>query len=540
MKHSGAVPGLSVNGTHLALPSDPSQRLSVVLRQAPGLRGTKVGCDAGDCGACTVLLDGAPVCACMTPAAQAIGREVTTVEGLSHDGISALQAAFLRHGAAQCGICTPGMLMAAVALLDRTPNPSRAEAEEAIGGVLCRCTGYQKIIDAICDVGSAELEPLPTGPAVGASFPRLDGVPKVLGTEIFGADLVPDGGLSVRAIRSPYPHADFGFGDLAAWSEKLGVQVLTAADIAGRNRFGVIPGFEDQPALAEMTARFLGEAIALVVGPPDIVDGLDLSDFPVTWSEAAPLLSPEAAKTGGALHAERDGNLLIRGFVTSGDPDGALEAAQHVAEASMETAYVEHAYIEPEAGVAWMDGETLVIQACTQAPVMDRDETAAVLGLEKERVRVIPAAAGGGFGSKLDLSLQPLIGLAALRTGKPCRMVYTRRESMQSTTKRHAGSMTLKAGVDDAGRIKGFVFDGDFNTGAYSSWGPTVANRVPVHASGPYLTPDYRAEARAIHTHGPVSGAFRGFGVPQAAILQERVYDQLADAAGIDLSLIHI
>ena len=534
MKHSTAAPTLSVNGATLALPADPSQRLSTALREIPDLRGTKVGCDAGDCGACTVLLDGAPVCACMTPVAQAIGREVTTVEGLSADGISALQAAFLRHGAAQCGICTPGMLMAAVALLEREPHPSRAAAEEAIGGVLCRCTGYQKIIDAICDVDGAEVPAPPTGPAVGASFPRLDGAPKVLGTEVFGADHVPEGCLSVRAIRSPHPHAAFAFGDVQVWAEALGLRVFTADDIPGRNQFGVIPGFEDQPVLAASSTLFEGEAVALVVGPPEVVDALDLADFPITWDPVDPLMTTDAAKTGDRLHSGREGNLLIRGFVTTGDPDGALAEAAHVAEATMETAFVEHAYIEPEAGVAWMDGETLVLQACTQAPIMDRNETAVVLGLPKERVRIVPAAAGGGFGAKIDLSVQPLIGLAAIKTGKPCRMVFSRKESMQSTTKRHPGKMVLKAGVDGDGLIKGFVFDGEFNTGAYASWGPTVANRVPVHASGPYKTPDYRAEARAIHPHGPVSGAFRGFGVPQAAILQERVYDQLAEAAGID------
>lgn len=221
-----------------------------------------------------------------------------------------------------------------------------------------------------------------------------------------------------------------------------------------------------------------------------------------------------------------------------GDVEAALEAAltgaAHLAEAEIETPYVEHAYIEPEAGAAWTEGDTLVIRACTQAPVMDRDSTAEVLGLPPERVRVVPAAAGGGFGAKLDLSGQPLIGLVALKTGQPARMVWSRRESMAASTKRHPGQMRGRAGIDAGGRITGLAFDGDFNTGAYSSWGPTVAVRVPVHASGPYLTPNYRAEARAVHTNGPSAGAFRGFGVPQAAILQETLYEDLALAAGID------
>jgi CO/xanthine dehydrogenase Mo-binding subunit len=165
---------------------------------------------------------------------------------------------------------------------------------------------------------------------------------------------------------------------------------------------------------------------------------------------------------------------------------------------------------------------------------MDRDETAAILALPPERVRIIPSAVGGGFGSKLDVSLQPLLGLVTLRTGRPARMTYTRAESMASTTKRHPATMTVRAGCDAEGRLTALDFEGLFDTGAYASWGPTVANRVPVHATGPYRVPAVLARARAIHTHNPVSGAFRGFGVPQATVAVESLYDRLADAAGID------
>jgi CO/xanthine dehydrogenase Mo-binding subunit len=220
--------------------------------------------------------------------------------------------------------------------------------------------------------------------------------------------------------------------------------------------------------------------------------------------------------------------------VERGDADAALAASHVVASGEIETAYVEHAYIEPEAGFAAMEGDVLVITACTQSPFMDRDDTARVLGLAPEKVRIVPTATGGGFGSKLDLSVQPLIGLVALKTGRPAALTYTRAESMMSTTKRHPGSMRATIGADADGRITGMVFDGDFNTGAYASWGPTVAVRVPVHASGPYFTPHYRATGRAIHTNGPVSGAFRGFGVPQAAIMQETLYDDLAVKLGVD------
>ncbi|MEI4484583.1 molybdopterin cofactor-binding domain-containing protein [Frigidibacter sp. MR17.14] len=532
------VPMLTVNGTARPVTGDPRRRLSEVLREDLGLTGTKVGCDAGDCGACTVLVDGAPVCACLTAAGQVTGARITTVEGLAEDGgLSRLQASFLRHGAAQCGICTPGMLMAASALLAATPRPSRAEAEAALGGVLCRCTGYAKIIAAVCDAhrdDMPETAPAP-GTAVGARVRRLDGTPKVTGTDSFGADDSPEGALLLVAVRSPHFHARFTFGDLAGFAARPGVAgVWTAADIPGVNRFGVIPAFADQPALAEGTARLRGEAVALVAFEPGIEP--DVSAFPVAWEVLPHELDPEAAATEGAalVHTDRPGNHLTQGFVKRGDAAAALAASAHVAEARFETAFVEHAYIEPEAGSAWMEGETLVIRACTQAPVMDQEETAKILGLPKARVRIIPSAVGGGFGSKLDVSLQPYLGLVTLATGRSTRMTYTRWESMTSTTKRHPARISVRIGCDAQGRITALDFDGIFDTGVYASWGPTVANRVPVHATGPYRTPAVLARARAIHTNGPSAGAFRGFGVPQSAIAQELLYDRLAAATGID------
>lgn len=529
-----------VNDNPVAVEVPPTARLSAVLRDQLGLIGTKVGCDAGDCGACTVSIDGELACACLVPAASAEGTEVRTVEGLANGAISALQASFLRHGAAQCGICTPGFLVAAARLLEDNPRPDEQTVKDALGGVLCRCTGYRKIIAAVMDVGSnaptAPEFPPKAGNAVGSSPSRLDGLPKVLGTDRFGADSFPADALFAHVVRSPHWHAGFTFGDLDSFvAERPGlVAVYTSRDIPGINAFGVIPPFADQPALAEGFARFRGEAVAIVVGEKDAVAALDPADFPIEWEVRDHALTVAEAKSTAPLHEKRPGNLMTQGKVLRGDAEGALASSKVTARGRIETGYVEHAYIEPEAGFAWMDGDTLVIQACTQAPMMDRDDTARVLGLPPEKVRILPTATGGGFGSKLDLSLQPLIGLAAMKTGRPVALAYTRAESMMSTTKRHPAEMEATIGADAEGRITGMVFDGDFNTGAYASWGPTVATRVPVHASGPYFTPNYRAVARGIHTHGPVSGAFRGFGVPQAAIMQETLYDELADKLGMD------
>jgi len=459
---------------------------------------------------------------------------------LPEAGFERLQAAFLAYGAAQCGICTPGMLMAASALLTEFPHPKFEQVQHALGGVLCRCTGYSKIIKAVMHTN----DPLPeqqeetAGSSVGRSVIRLDGKAKVAGTEIFGADVWPKGYLAVRAVRSPHFHAAFEFGDFASWqATNPGIEmVLIAKDIEGINAFGTIPPFADQPALAPSPTRMRGEAIALVVGQPNVVAALDLNEFPVRWQELPHVLTSDQALAQGApqLHKTRPQNILTKGVVRTGSAPQALKTSAYTADITLTTAYVEHAYIEPEAGIAWMDGKVLNIQACTQAPVMDQIETAKVLGLEIENLRIIPSATGGGFGAKLDLSVQPLIGLAALKTGKPCRMVFDRAESMQSTTKRHPSQARAQAGCDADGKITALLYRGDFNTGAYASWGPTVAGRVPVHASGPYKTPNYDATARAVHTNGPSSGAFRGFGVPQAAIAQEILYDDLALASGID------
>jgi aldehyde oxidoreductase len=539
---SATLLAFSVNGRQVEVQASPLTRLSRVLRDHLGLTGTKVGCDAGDCGACTVLLDGEPVCSCLVAAGQAAGCEVVTVEELAqrpplHDR---LQKSFLAHGAAQCGACTPGMLVAATALLETNQTPSEVEVMDAIGGVLCRCTGYRKIINAIRNACTEEqVAELPeAAAAVGKRIVRLDGKKKVEGTEIFGADETQPGALGVRVLRSPHHRARFTFGDLDEFVRtNPGVcAVFTAKDVPGEDCYGVIARFADQPVFAHSEARFRGEAVAAIAGAASALEALDLARFPVKWTEFPPLKTVADALAANAprIHAHREGNLLVGGRVACGDVEKALAEADFVVEGEYDTGFVEHACIEPEAGFARRVGDTIEIQACTQSPYLDRDDLAKILGLAPEKVRIIPTAVGGGFGTKLDLSVQPFVALAAWKLNRPVRLVYSRTESIISTTKRHPAHIRLRAGATRDGKITALDFSADFNTGAYSSWGPTVAARVPVHASGPYRVPNYRAVTRAIHTNLVPAGAFRGFGVPQTAIAQEQLYDDLADRVGMD------
>jgi aldehyde oxidoreductase len=533
----------SLNGEVRGIQSDPRSRLSSVLREEFHLMGTKVGCDAGDCGACTVLLNGQPVCACLTAVGQLNGTKVETIEGLreSSPTFERLQESFLQHGAAQCGICTPGMLVSSVALLKENPHPSEAQVLDALGGVLCRCTGYRKIVSAVLEANQISPQPVTMadghGP-VGQRVARLDGRKKVMGQEVFGADEWPEDSLVLRVVRSPHHRAEFSFGDLHAFQKAhSGVHgIFTARDVPGRNCFGVIPKFVDQPVFAESEARFLGEAVAAVVGDREIIVALDLSQFPVKWNPLPALSLPEDALKPGApvVHASRPDNILVGGRVVRGNVDDAFATADVTVEAEFETGFIEHAYIEPEAGFARRVGDRIEVQACTQAPYNDLKDIAAILGIPESSVRIIPTAVGGGFGSKLDLSLQPFLVVAAWHLRRPVRMVYSRPESIRSTTKRHPSKISCRAGATSDGKLVAMDFVADFNTGAYASWGPTVAARVPIHASGPYKVPNFRAITRAIHTHLVPAGAFRGFGVPQGTIAQEQLYDELAEKVGVD------
>ena len=293
------------------------------------------------------------------------------------------------------------MLMAAQDLLARKSRPSRSEVEDALGGVLCRCTGYSKIVDAVMDAASAaELPTVEAGAAVGARLARVDGMAKVTGTDRFGADAVPPDALWIRVIRSPHARARFTVGDLGGLRRRL-TAVLTAGDVPF-NGFGIYPDIKDQPVLADGLVRYRGEAVLALVGARQEVLAIRDQDLPIDWVPESPIFGVDAATAPGAplVQADKPRNLLLEGGVLSGDPSAAFAACAAVAEGTFETAFVEHGYIEPEAGWARRVGDRIEIHASTQTPYMDRDEVASVMRLRPDQVRIVPTSCGGGFGGK--------------------------------------------------------------------------------------------------------------------------------------------
>ncbi|NQV60648.1 MAG: molybdopterin-dependent oxidoreductase, partial [Alphaproteobacteria bacterium] len=529
-----------LNGQRREVRLPPMARLSETLREEFGYTGVKVGCDAGDCGACTVLLDGRQVCACLVPTARIDGAMVVSVEGMMANGfLSRVQHAFLRHGAVQCGACIPGMLAAATDIAATHQHPTRQDVLDGLGGVLCRCTGYETIVAAVLDAGRepAVIE-VGDGPAVGANLPRADALEKLTGTASFGADGIPGNALWLRAVRSPHPAATFTIGDLSPLYQRHPglIKVLVAADVPGNKCYGIYPDLKDQPVFADGLVRYRGEAVLALVGKKEALADIADDELPIAYEPLAPVTGLDQAMADGArqLHDNRPDNLLIAAGLEKGEGAGALAQCAYTAAGQWQTGFVEHAYIEPEAGFAQRRGDRLEIHVSTQTPYMDRDEVALIMGLTPGQVRIVPTVCGGGFGGKLDQSVQPMLAVAAWSLDRPVACVYTRPESMAASTKRHPARIAARFGCDQEGRLLAAEMTADFDTGAYASWGPTVAGRVPVHGSGPYKIPHVSIKAQAILTNAPPSGAFRGFGVPQIALAHEALIDDLAAQAGLD------
>ena len=511
------------------------------LRDDLRLTSVKDGCSEGACGTCTILVDGRALRACVLTTRRAAGRHIVTVEGLSPAEQEAFVYAFGAVGAVQCGFCIPGMVLAGKALLDREPNPSLSQIKKAIRGNVCRCTGYQKIIQAIALAGAilrgeASVDPsLEAGArfGVGDGAFRADVREKVLGRGTYCDDLYLEGMVHASAVRSRYPRARVRKIDAAKALALPGVLcVLTAGDVPN-NKVGHIQQDWDVMIAPGDITRCVGDALCLVVAEDEETLKRAKELVEVDYEPLEPVRDVHEAMAPGAPALHPGGNLCQARHVTRGNARAALTRSRYVVSHSFRTPFTEHAFLEPECAVAFPYRDGVKVYSGDQGVYDTRKEIAIMLGWAPERIVVENKLVGGGFGGKEDVSVQHLAALAALKVQRPVKVKFSRQESIHFHPKRHAMEATFTLGCDANGMFTGLDCEIYFDTGAYASLCGPVLERACTHSVGPYCYQNTDIRGYGYYTNNPPAGAFRGFGVCQSAFALECCINLLAEQAGL-------
>jgi CO/xanthine dehydrogenase Mo-binding subunit/aerobic-type carbon monoxide dehydrogenase small subunit (CoxS/CutS family) len=536
---------LTVNGEQIEARVDPGMSLLTFLREELGLTGAKDGCSEGMCGACMVIVDGRARQACVLNMNRVQGCRVETIESLSDgDHLHPLQYAMVREGAIQCGFCTPGLVMAAKALLDSNPDPSEEEIKAALRRNVCRCTGYRPIATAVQKAARMLREGVRAVPAiqlfpaddqvVGKAVARVDGVDKVTGRLRYSADLKVEGMLHAKVLRAAYPHARLVSLDCKVAESAPGVvAVLTARDVPGRNRFGIIR--KDQPVLAEEKVRYLGEPVAAVYAESEKEAEAALALIQVEYELLPVIENPQQALAEEAVRVHEEGNLTCHIPIRKGDVEQGFAQADVIVEGEYFTPTVEHGYLEPEAGLA-EPGEdaNVTVYVGSQSSIHDQEDIAAALDLPLEKVRVVHMPMGGGFGGKEDITVQIIAALGAIKTGRPVKFVWTRGESLLASGKRHAEWLRYRTGATREGKLVAAEIEIYGDGGAYASATDAVLFRSAAFSCGPYSVPNVKTDVYGTFTNNPPGCAFRGFGNPQVTFAAEIQMDRLAEALGMN------
>jgi len=556
---------MTLNGKPVEIDAPESRYLSEVLRDDLGLTGTKIGCNEAECGICTVLVDGIPVSSCVYPAFKAQGASVETIESLSSRGpLHPLQQAFLDHGAVQCGICTSGMIMTAKALVDdKGAALTEDDVSAALKDTYCRCTGYHSIVRAIMQAAGHDIAPSipltrPASAAIGQARPNPNARAKIEGSARFTDDYDFPGTLYARTKRAGVPHARIRSIDTSAASALPGVHaVLTHEDVPGHKRHGLV--IDDWPVLGSDKVRYAGDAIAIVAADSDDIAAAAVDLIVVEYDEL-PVVGDaiRAAESGAPLvHEGRDdGNLLKHIKVDKGDIDDGFAEADVIIDQTYRTQATEHLFLEPECSIgvpagydpsdfgglldaSAVRGETahhdkVTIYVGSQIPYQDRSQTAAALGVEPDKVRIVATLMGGGFGGKEDITGQIHAALLAERTGRPVKMLYSRQESLLVHPKRHATVIRMRTGATKDGRLTAVQATLYGDAGAYASLSEKVLGRATTHAAGPYDVPNVKVDCFAMYTNNAPGGALRGFGVTQSCFAVESNMDTLAEKLELD------
>ena len=538
---------MEVNSRKVVKETDTHKRLLDFLREDLNLTGTKEGCGAGECGTCSVFVDGKLVKSCLMPAAKADGAKIETIEGLARPGeLTPVQKAFHKTGASQCGYCIPGMVMAATACLRENPKAGIEEIKERLGGNICRCTGYTKIFEAVeiarsVVAGEAPADVLDEDEPLGESYighnvRRLDAPSKVTGRLKYAADMKLPDMLQMQVLRSPHAHARILSIDTSEAEAMEGVAcVITADDVPGKDGFGVF--VHDQPIMARGKVRHVGEAVAAVAAEDLVTARRALSRIKVDYEVLPGVFdSEEALKPGApAIHDYAPDNVVKHIPVRKGDVEKGFAEADLILEDDFSTQQVEHAYLEPEAGVAYVDADDVVtVISPSQNITHHRHMLSDIIAKPINKVRFIMSPVGGGFGGKEDMIYQGMLALAAMKTHRPVQLNFTREESLIASAKRHPSRVHYKMGLKSDGRITAVEFSMLSDGGAYGMSSEGVMRKAAILSCGPYEIENLKVDTRAVYTNNTPSGAFRTFGGMQAQFATESMMDMAAEALGLD------
>ena len=539
----------TLNGQEESIEVAPRTRLIDALRVNLGLTGTKEGCGTGDCGSCTVLLDGKAVNSCMVLALQAEGREVTSIEGIGKPGdLHPVQQAMMEKGGIQCGFCTPGMVMSLKSLFDENPNPAEDDVRVAISSNLCRCTGYTKIFDAARALAAGEIAPASEEQdcSLGARMIRSDAEEKVTGRAVYAEDVQLPRMIYGVVLRSPHAHAKILGIDTTEAEKVPGVKAIVCGRDVEMDYFGY--ELHDYRVLAVEKVRFIGEPVAAVAATTvDIAREaaakivVDYEELPAVFDaeealqEDAPLVHDDASAYDLDWETERSGNMCYKLELSDGDLEQGFADADEIIEGEYETPEVQAGSIEPHSSTAMVDPSGRIsVWTTTQKPFAFRGFLAKALKRPVSSFRVIPTQIGGGFGGKLFPCLEPYAVLLAESSGYPVQMTLTREEESISTLLRHPSKVQLRTGVKKDGSLVAHSVRMVFNTGAYGLYGPNTAGLASLMATGPYRIPNLGITGLVTYSNNVPCGSVRCPGGPQLAFAIETHMDKIALKLGID------
>ena len=537
---------ITVNGISHQVEIAEELSLSDYLRNDLCLLGTKIACKTGHCGSCSVLVNGRLVKSCVYKAIHADKKEILTIEGLatSEGKLHPIQEAFIEAGAVQCGFCTPGMIMTTKALLDRNLDPTKKEIRKALSGNLCRCTGYEKIVEAVLlsakwlQTGNIIKNEIEKGQYIGQRIHIQDGYEKVTGSLVYGADFDLPGSLCGKVLRSPISHGKILSIDTAKARKLDGVIAVVAGPeidipfytVAGQTN-------DDERLLAKDKVRYIGDEVAAVAALDEETADAALRLIKVEYEELPAVFDVETAIRQGApkVHDHLSSNISNYMYFERGDVKRAFSIADIIIEDEFSTGMVHQCYLEPHSVVAkWELSGKVTMWASTQSPRLSRSTYARALGIMPEQIRVIQCNVGGGFGGKLEYKLHPIAALLSKYAGKPVKMVNTRKEEFIATYPRMPMKIRMKIGATNDGIILAKESRFLCDNGAYNNYGIGIMLSAVTRHDNLYRIKNIKTTADLIYTNKPTTGCFRGFGNPQSHFAFESLIDMLSDKLGVD------